>query len=41
MLALDEVGYVVHRTRTVEGVHGNEVLECTRLQFAQVLLHTR
>ena len=40
VLALNEVGNVVHWAGTVEGVHGNEVLECTWLQFAQVLLHT-
>ena len=31
---------VVHRTGTIEGVHGNEVLENRGLQLAQILLHT-
>ena len=31
---------VLHRTRTVKGVHGNNVFEHGRLQFAQVFLHT-
>ena len=35
----DERGDVVHRTGTIEGVHGNEVLENRRLQLAQILLH--
>ena len=40
LLACDEVGDVVHGTRTVEGVHCDEVLECAGLQFDEVLLHT-
>ena len=39
-LAVDEVGDVIHRSRAVEGVHGDEVLEGAGLQLAQVLLHT-
>ena len=38
-LALDELRYVVHRARTVEGVHGYEVLEYGRMQLAKVFLH--
>ena len=38
-LALDEVGDIVHRSRTVEGVHGDKVLEDRWLQLAQVFLH--
>ena len=41
VLAGDEVGDVIHRSRTVEGVHGDEVLENRRLQLAEILLHTR
>ena len=39
MLTVDEVGDVVHRPWTIEGVHGDEVLEGRGLQLAQVLLH--
>ena len=31
---------IVHRSRTVEGIHGNQVLELGGLQLLQVLLHT-
>ena len=41
VLALDKVGDVVHGARTVEGVHGYEVLEGGGLQLAQVFLHAR
>ena len=40
VLTVNEVGDVVHRTRTVQRVHGDEVLEGRGLQLAQVLLHT-
>ena len=40
LLAGDEVGDVVHGTRTVEGVHCDEVLERAGLQFNEILLHT-
>ena len=39
VLAVDEVGDVVHRPRAVEGIHRDEVLEGRGLQLAQVLLH--
>ena len=39
MLAVDEVGDVVHGAWAVEGVHSDEVLEGAGLQLAQVLLH--
>ena len=39
-LTVDEVGDIIHRTRTVEGIHGNQILESARLQLAQILLHT-
>ena len=39
MLTVDEVGDVVHRPWTIEGVHRDEVLEGRGLQLAQVLLH--
>ena len=41
MLAVDEVRYVIHRTGTVKGIHGDKILEGRRLQFAKVFLHTR
>ena len=37
----DEVRDVVHRTRTVERIHRDEVSETLRMQFPQPLLHTR
>ena len=40
VLACNEVGDVVHRTRAVEGVHRNEVLEPRRLQLDEPFLHT-
>ena len=39
MLSGDEFRYVVHRPRSVQGVHGDEVLELGGLQLAQVFLH--
>ena len=39
LFTVDKVGYIVHRSRTVKRIHGNKVLECGRLQFAQILLH--
>ena len=41
LLSLYEVRDVVHRTRTVEGVHGDEVLETGRLELYEPLLHSR
>ena len=41
VLALDERGDVVHRSRTVEGVHGDEVFKYRRVQLAKVFLHSR
>ena len=40
VLTLDEVGDVIHRSRTVEGIHGDEVLKHRGMQLAQVFLHT-
>ena len=40
MLAGDEIGDVVHGARTVEGIHGYEVFECGRLEFAEIFLHS-
>ena len=40
MLTIDKIGDIIHRSRTVEGVHGNQIFECRRLQFTQILLHT-
>ena len=39
VLAVDEVGNVIHRPRTVEGVHGDQILEGRGFQLAQVFLH--
>ena len=38
--AVNEVRNVVHRSRTVEGIHGDEVLKRAGLQLTQILLHT-
>ena len=35
-----EVGNILHRPRTVKGVHGYEILECGWLELTQVFLHT-
>ena len=40
MLALDEVGDVLHGSRTVQGIHGYEVLESGGLKLAEIFLHT-
>ena len=39
MLAPDELRDVGHRSRTIEGIHSDEVLEDRRLQLAQVFPH--
>ena len=39
LFTVDKVGYIIHRPRTVKRIHGDKVLECGRLQFAQILLH--
>ena len=36
---VDEVRDIVHRSRTIKSIHGNQVLESTWLQLAQVFLH--
>ena len=41
VLAVDEVGDVVHGSRPVEGVHGDEVFEHGGVELAEVFLHTR
>ena len=40
MFALDEMRDVVHRSRAVEGVHGDKVGEDGGLQFTEVFLHS-
>ncbi len=40
VLTGNERGDIVHRTRTVESIHGDEVLEDGRLQLTEILLHT-
>ena len=40
VFTVDEVRNVVHRSRTVKGVHGNQILKRTGLKLTQVLLHT-
>ena len=40
LLAADELRNIIHRSRTVERVHGDEVANDGRLQLPQVFLHT-
>ena len=40
LFSADKGRDVVHRSRSVEGDHGDDVLETRRLQFAQVFAHT-
>ena len=39
-LTVDEIRDIVHRPRTIEGIHGNQVLKRTGLQLTQIFLHT-
>ena len=39
VFTLDEVGDVVHGARTIEGIHGDEILEDGGVQLTQILLH--
>ncbi len=39
MLTGDKGGDIIHRSRAVERVHGDEILELTRLKLLQVFLH--
>ena len=39
MLTVDEVGDVVHRPGTVEGIHRDQILEGRGLELTEVLLH--
>ena len=41
VLARNKRGDIIHRTWTIKGVHGDDVLEYCRLEFAKVFLHTR
>ena len=40
LLAVDEIGDVVHRARAVERVHCDQVFEALGLQLLEPLLHT-
>ena len=40
VLTVDKVGNVVHRSRTIQGVHGDQVFKLGRLQLLQIFLHT-
>ena len=39
LLAVDELGNVVHGARAVEGIHGNQVFETGGMQLDEILLH--
>ena len=41
LFAGDKLRNVVHRSRTIEGIHRDKVFEHCGLQFAQIFLHTR
>ena len=40
LLTVDKVGDIIHRSRTVKGIHGNQILERSRLKFTKIFLHT-
>ena len=40
MLTCNEVGYIVHRSRTIQGIHGYKILERRWLKLTQIFLHT-
>ena len=40
MFTVDKVRNIIHRPRTIKGIHGNQVFKSTRLEFTQVFLHT-
>ncbi len=40
MLTRDELGDIIHRTRTVKSIHRYKILERRRLQFTKIFLHT-
>ena len=40
VLTVDKVRNIVHRSRTIESIHRNQILENRRLQLAKILLHT-
>ena len=40
MFTINKVRNIIHRTRTVKGIHRNQILKRRRLQLTQVLLHT-
>ena len=39
MLTLDELRNIIHRSRSIEGIHGDEVSNDGRFEFTQVFLH--
>ena len=39
VFTIDEIGNVIHRSRTIKGIHGNQVFKSRRLQLPQVFLH--
>ena len=41
ILSGDEGRDVVHRTWTIQRIHSDEILEHRRMEFSQILLHTR
>ena len=41
VFTLDKIGDILHRSRSVQGIHRHQILETVRFQRAQVLLHSR
>ena len=40
ILTGDERGNIIHRAWTIEGIHGNQILEHRGMELTQILLHT-
>ena len=40
MFTINKVRNIIHRTRTVKGIHRNQILKSARFQFPQIFLHT-
>ena len=41
VFTFDKLRDIFHRTRTIQGVHRNQVLKGRGVKFAEILLHTR
>ena len=41
VFTINKIRNIIHRTRTIKSIHGNQVLKSRRLQLTQIFLHTR